>query len=1353
MSSKSLPWPEDRNGQIAWLRQVWSRWTYSYMNIVLDKGSRQMLPNGTHLAQDDLFAAPPAMEATRLASLFRKYYEEERGSKRQMLRTLWRLAAPIFVPAGFCQLITVFVQVAIPLLVRELLRVLEENPSQQVIEEGLPYAVGIFVCAVVNAFATQRHRHLATKAGVLLRSAVVAVLYDNALRLSPTGRMGLTTGETTNLVGIDSQKLYEVMQEGHLIWSCPLSMCVVTAWLLVIMGPTTIVGMFVLFLFVPVVQRISAKMLVIRHERVKITDERVEAVSAMLHGIRVTKLNNYETKYQERIDSARQRELVMLRRELFVWAITLVITVLSPVVASSATFFTYALVDEDNILTASRTFTVLLLFQALRFPINYVGRLIGRAGQALEAARRIGSFLEREIREEPIAKVLEDDHDNNSEKPTPLLVMEEASFAVGTQVIDEEEKDDDDNKNSGNDGADAEQESAPNAVFTLSGVSCSVRKGEILAVVGPTGCGKSTMINGIIGEVPTVEGTMSINSTRVAYASQLPFILNATLRDNILFGLPMNMELYERVLDATCLRPDMEQLGKAGDLTEIGERGVTLSGGQKQRVSLARAAYAQPELILCDDPLSALDASTAKKMFDRLLRNDDSPLAGSAIVLVTHAAHFLNRCDSVVLLVEGKMRFRGTWTELGSYQSLDAATMVAVESIRSAVQEGEEVVEADTANGSSKVASEGKPVEQREPSTVDKQGGELMTIEEREHGLSSVATWLLWFKHAGGFPFLFVQLSLMTVDRLFYVATEVWLSLWTSAYDGPINVWGVEFPAQTEGRSAQAQYIGVFCAILVISVLATFSRSEWAVTGGARCAKNVFSRMVSSVLRAPMSYFETTPMGRILNRFTFDTEVVDLTLTEAMSVLIISSGWYVAGVCVMCSILPWVALAVGPITLVYIFLLMHYRKSGADLQRLDAVSRSPLQALLAEGMDGASTIRVYNMGGRFLSAFHNATDTNSSALLNFITAQRWLGVRIEMLGSLVVLVSTVLVVSLNDVLKLEPGLVALLIIWSSNFTITLSYLVDGFGEAEAAITSIERVHSMASLPSERDMETPPEVGLSKAWPSEGRVEFDNVCLRYRNGLPLALTGLSFVVEGGKRCGIVGRTGAGKTTVTVALFRLVELESGSIMLDGMDLSGLGLSDVRGRLSIIPQDPFLFSGTLRECIDPFNGTDDEDVLEALKAVRIAKPGAGSEVLRSRVEEGGSNYSVGERQLLCLARALLQKPKVLVMDEATASVDSETDAFIQAMLRTRFKDSTLLTVAHRLNTIMDYDTILVMDKGKAIEFGSPKDLLSQNGSFADLVDSTGPESALALRNQALGESSENYTAKSETLSIGTY
>lgn len=721
----------------------------------------------------------------------------------------------------------------------------------------------------------------------------------------------------------------------------------------------------------------------------------------------------------------------------------------------------------------------------------------------------------------------------------------------------------------------------------------------------------------------------------------------------------------------------------------------------------------------------ALDASTSKVIFDNL-RNQ---LKNAGVVLVTHAAHFLSRVDKIMVVTEGKIKFHGTWTELLEFVPGDEKTRDAVEHIRSSVQEGHDDEIQHGAKSHSDAENDGVG-----KASTKTSGGKLMTIEEREHGLSSLSTWLLWFKHAGGIPFLVAHILFMTLDRFSYFSVEYWLARWTEGAYEPLVVFGIEFAPQTDGRAAQANYVIVYVILIAASVVTTFCRSEWVVTGGSRAARRVFSTMLHRVLGAPMSYFETTPMGRVLNRFTYDMEVVDITLTEAMSVLMIASGWFVTAIVVMCSIIPWMALAIFPVIFLYWSLMLHYRKSGADLQRLDAVARSPIQAQLSEAIEGNATIRVFQQERKFIQRFLSTTDMSGSALLNFISAQRWLGLRIELMGATIVLTATVLVITLNGMLELEPGIVALLILWSSNFTITLGFLVDGFSEAEAAITSIERVDAMAHVPQEKAMDTAKEFQVDPSWPQHGSLSFDNVCMRYREGLPTVLNNLSFTIPAGKRCGIVGRTGAGKSSLTAALFRLVEIESGCIRLDGVDLGKLGLSDVRGRpngMAIIPQDPFLAGTTLRECLDPFEASKDEDILKALVDVRLAKAEDDVSVLDTKIEEGGSNYSVGERQLLNLARAILQQPRLLVLDEATASIDGETDAFVQRMLRSRFESTTLLTVAHRINTIMDYDLILVMDAGLCAEIGSPKDLLSNSNSlFSQLVDATGVESAKALR-----------------------
>ena len=526
--------------------------------------------------------------------------KEGKRHNGRLTRTLFRMAYPAFAPAGGYELITVLCQVSIPLLVREILNLLEEYPAQSIFDKAWPFVVGMFVLLVLNAVANHRHRYLATQSGIVLRSTIVNVIYNRVLRLSPKGRQGLPPGEVTNMVAIDTQKLFEVTQEAHLLWAMPLSIVLVTVCLVIVLGPATLIGVVVLLLMVPVIERVASNMLAIRQKRIKLTDKRVEISTAMIQGvsnytqanvvctifefsnyslasvfekstiqtksqqIKVTKLNNYEENYKQRVEEARHLEVAEVIKELFFWALSLVVTVVSPSLAAGATFIVYVLVDESNILTAADTFTVLLLFGALRFPINYFGRLLGRLAQALASLERIIEFLEREVR-----VCDESDAINGCRKTTsggPLVEVHNATFRIGAIKLDEESLD----------TASLASERTSNSRrgeggFAVSGIDVTLFRGEILGLVGAVGAGKSTIINGIIGELPMDEGgSISLNGKRLALVSQSAFVLNRSLRDNVLFGLPFEQDRYEDVLEACCLWPDIELLGEAGDLTDIG---------------------------------------------------------------------------------------------------------------------------------------------------------------------------------------------------------------------------------------------------------------------------------------------------------------------------------------------------------------------------------------------------------------------------------------------------------------------------------------------------------------------------------------------------------------------------------------------------------------------------------------------------------------------------------------------------------------------------------------------------------------------------------------------------------------
>ena len=528
---------------------------------------------------------------------------------------------------------------------------------------------------------------------------------------------------------------------------------------------------------------------------------------------------------------------------------------------------------------------------------------------------------------------------------------------------------------------------------------------------------------------------------------------------------------------------------------------------------MARAAYGQPVVILLDDPLSALDAATAKIVFRNLIKGPEAFLQNTATILVTHASHFLSEVDKIVVIVDGRNEFSGTWKELQAFEATDMVTENAITHIRQSIQEDQSR------------ESVPEPSDQSWDRNKEEKKLSLMTEEERDHGISTLATWLLWFRYAGGWSFAGTMIILLAVDRLFYFGQEYWVARWTEGAEESISFLGVHFDPQAQGRQAQYKFLAAYGVFLSIALGANLARSEWIVSGGSRAAKNVFQAMLLRVLKAPMQFFEVTPMGRLLNRFTYDVEIVDFVLSQSMSLLLVASASYVSGILVMIVILPFTALAVIPVTIIYTRLLWYYRRIGTDLQRLDAMARSPIQSLMTEALDGASTIRILRQESFFCDKYDKAVDQSTASLANFVSTQRWLGCRVEMMAAFTVFVPALLVSSLNDHLRLSSGLVGLLIVGSLNFTLALSFLVDLFADAESAITAIERIDAMATIAQEKPYQTDKTVSLDNRWPIFGELEFDQVCMRYRPGLPLALRGLSFRVPPGTRCGVVGRTGA------------------------------------------------------------------------------------------------------------------------------------------------------------------------------------------------------------------------------------
>jgi len=868
---------------------------------------------------------------------------------------------------------------------------------------------------------------------------------------------------------------------------------------------------------------------------------------------------------------------------------------------------------------------------------------------------------------------------------------------------------------------------------------------ELCAVVGRVASGKSTICSTILNETFIHSGTMRINSESIAYASQTPWILNATIRDNIIFGLPINEARYENVLNICQLLHDLTLLEK-GDLTEIGERGINLSGGQKQRISIARAAYSNAEIIILDDPMSALDPEVARLLFKECIVDF---MSGRTRLLATNQLQFLQSCDSVVALGNGVILEQGTYNDLNTRKGGEIQRLL--KEISAASLSNEKKTSFETTNKLSVI----KRNDTNDTYSTKKKDDNLLTKEERNVGAVSWSVYAKYLKAGGGYHVFSVVLLGFILAGASSLMSVAWITLWTN--DANYKKQSLEF------------YLGVYAALAISLGIFTFLRTILLVRFSVKASYIIHRNILQSIFNAPQSFFDTTPIGRILSRFSKDMYSLDIELSEQLDLFLFCAISILSSIGVILFVTPWFAVGVLPLAFIYYRLMNYFRNVSRESKRLESISRSPVFAQFSETLGGFTTIRAYGQQARFIEEFEEKVNQNTRASYCNLVADRWLGCRLDFLGSIIILVAAVLVIhvtisSRNDKENNNfAPLAGLSLTFAISITGILSFFVRCFSRLEACMNSCERIlfytesipqeapsnskalevyvssnmkknaswPSLSSDPSAFAVSSCGTVDkrFSLSWPSRGEIVLQNLCMRYRSDTQLVLKGLNLVIGAGERIGIVGRTGSGKSSLLLALLRLVEPAlSGQtkasykapILIDGVDTLRIGINELRSKIGIIPQNPILFSGTIRSNLDPFHLHNDTKIWLALEHCGLKKnvqamPG----MLDGVVSEYGENLSQGMRQLLVLGRALLLQCRILLLDEATSSVDYETDKEIQHTLRVAFKGCTVLTIAHRIDTIMDSDKILVMKDGLVEEFAPPQKLLAnEDSSFAEIL-----------------------------------
>mmetsp|Transcript_9780 Transcript_9780/g.14754 ORF Transcript_9780/g.14754 Transcript_9780/m.14754 type:complete len:854 (+) Transcript_9780:3062-5623(+) len=786
-------------------------------------------------------------------------------------------------------------------------------------------------------------------------------------------------------------------------------------------------------------------------------------------------------------------------------------------------------------------------------------------------------------------------------------------------------------------------------------------------------------------------------SGRVCYVPQTAWIKNETLRNNVLFGQAYDESKYEETIHVCALQSDIDMLVGGNDC-EIGEKGINLSGGQKQRISIARAVYSDADVFLFDDPLSAVDIHVGKHIFSECITG---VLSGKTRVLVTHQLYCLQGADLIVCMKDGKISEMGTYEELNA-AGLDFAELIATHG------DGNE----DEQNNSESDQKEEKKQKKKKQANKtsneknDDKNGKLIGAEERDTGSVDRQVYLKYFRDIG----LFVSFGIVLFPALTQacsIGSNYWLSYWGDQV------------ALEEPPHSQNWFMVRYFVLSITAGFTTFFGALLLAWGCINAARRIHNRTLRSVFRAPVSFFDTTPAGRILNRFSKDQAAIDSTLPQSISSLI-GCLMSVSGVIILILVAsPFFLLCVIPLGVLYFYTSAYYLRTSRELKRIDSITNSPIYSHFSETLSGVSTIRAYSRQDAFIEENEQRLDKNLRAYLPSVSVNRWLGQRLEFVGTCTLTTAALFAVFTRN--SVEPGLIGLALTYALSMAGALNWMIRMSTETETQMNAIERMSHYTNIAQEAPRRLPNDPDSS--WPREGRIEFKSMVMRYREDLDPVIKGLSAVVYPREKIGIVGRTGAGKSSLIQALFRIVELSSGSIEVDGVDIAEIGLERLRIEMAIIPQDPMLFSGTIRSNLDPFGEASDHEIWQSLERVHLNSTISHmTDGIDSEVTENGENFSVGQRQLLCLARALLRRTKVIVMDEATSACDVETDHLIQQTIREQCSDSTVITIAHRLNTIIDYDRIMVLQEGQLMEFDTPSTLLADNESlFSAMVGSS--------------------------------
>eukprot|EP00039_Didymoeca_costata_P003406 m.67460 g.67460 ORF g.67460 m.67460 type:complete len:1335 (+) comp11890_c0_seq2:239-4243(+) len=1240
------------------------------------------------LQEEDVWDLPPNSRASFLSSMYAE--QVKRGKKPDLKAVLfgmfwrrWSLGFMLYI--GWCVCAG-----SQPWLVAAIVRHLQDKDANP--EEGYQL-VGLFLIATVLYSVCINHcfHHLQRNAQ-RMRSVLMSLIMRKALKLSLDTKCGI--GELTNLVSNDCEKIYEAHPFLHYLIASPLFVAVVIGMAYYKLGVSAIIGFGLLLLLIPFQAYLGRKVGSIKRSMLPKTSARTELFSQILQGIQVVKLYDWEVPFSESLHKLRDDELEDTWRLQMIRAITRAILFVSPSLVPAVTIVCY--VGFGNDLTLDDAFLAISFFSIVRFPTLIIPLAYSMYHETVASLSRIEAFLEEieaprvlKLKNEPNSSRSERMNDKNSlvmNGVIPNLTAINKVTESGSVIVQWPEM--------------AWDHKRQHKV--LKDIVLDIPPGSLVGIIGSVGAGKTALLLGLLRELfPCSKKNIDRqfeehDDLPVAYFSQHPQIISGTFEENVSFGLPFDEDEFNYAVKVSCLEADFAIM-PAGSKTEIGNSGVNLSGGQKARVAFARVLYHRRRcnMFLLDDPFSAVDVHVGHTMFydgvcDALRGTTRFVSASSQTNLLLRAADVILRVEDGVIHVEQ------------NNGSQDDSLLKEKEGINKKYS-----------------ITNGLGPDNKSQDAKDVEAGKNLTRKEHQaEGVVKSKVYKTYFDYStksktiGGGQLAWFMFFAYIVSQATRVMCDVWLSWWADAESNDDSEGGV--PSVLEDKRKSYWIYSLFLWNIGNAVIA-FIRSIWGAHMGVIASRIIHEKVLHSLLRAPLLYFQQNPPGRILNRMSTDLHKVDTLLPDVMYQFLDNFFVLLSAVILALAAVPWLFVLLAMILPFYYIVQNLYRATARELNRLDGITKSPIFGAAGEIMSMRVTIRALCMEEAFISQFDDMIDNNLKIALIIRLLERWISTcfnsAASIFGSMLVLVA----VASRD--HIDPALVGLALVYCLQLMGLASWTMMVFVQVESHFTSLERLLELADIkPQESEEITQNYVSVPLDWPAQGGLRIENAKLRYRKNLPLALRGLDLEVKAQEKIGICGRTGAGKSSILALLFRLFEAEKGSkVCIDGLDVGHMPLSTLRRALAVIPQDPVLFNGTIRFNLDPFLQCTDAELWAALDNATLRDVVSNMPFgLDENVGFAGNKLSSGQRQLVCIARAFLRKARILVCDEATSSVDVETDGIIQHVIRKNFKNHTVLTIAHRLDTILDYDRILVLSEGRVVEFGPPDSLAKDNESI---------------------------------------